>query len=191
MANKQLILGTVCAAVVAVVGLMAMTGGGSGHAFIDPADQTLVRQGGGIYANHCAACHGSALQGQPDWRDRLPNGRLPAPPHDKTGHTWHHPDAMLLDMVKHGLVPGKTAPPGYESDMPAYEGILTDDEIVAVIAYIKSSWPPKVLEEQKEVTLRRRDQPGFTPRQGWKGARLRRDTKYPAPDGEMSYSFHP
>jgi mono/diheme cytochrome c family protein len=64
---------------------------------------------------------------------------------------------MLFDMIKNGLVPGKTAPPGYESDMPAYGAILTDDEIVAVIAYIKSSWPPEVLEAQKEVTL----QPGY------------------------------
>ena len=63
-----------------------------------------------------------------------------------------HPDAMLFDMIKHGLVPGRTAPPGYESDMPAYSAILSDEDIVAVIAYIKSSWPPKVLEAQKEVT---------------------------------------
>ncbi|NGM88494.1 cytochrome c [Parapusillimonas sp. SGNA-6] len=157
MANKQLILGTVCAAIVAVVGVTVMTGGDSGPAFIDPTDQTLVMQGRGIYASHCAACHGEALQGQPNWRDRLPNGRLPAPPHDKTGHTWHHPDTMLIDMIKNGLVPGKTAPPNYESDMPAYGTILTDDEIVAVIAYIKSSWPPKVLEAQREVTLQRHD----------------------------------
>lgn len=128
-----------------------------GPAFIDPADQTLVMQGRAIYANNCAACHGESLQGQPNWRDRMPNGRLPAPPHDKTGHTWHHPDAMLVDMVKNGLVPGKTAPPGYVSDMPAYRDMLSDQEIIAVLAYIKSSWPPKVLEAQKEVTLQRQN----------------------------------
>jgi len=38
--------------------------------------------------------------------------------------------------------------------MPAYRDILTDEEIIAVLAYIKSSWPPKVLEAQKEVTVR-------------------------------------
>lgn len=124
-----------------------------GPAFIDPADQALVINGKEIYNNNCASCHGAELQGQPDWRTRLASGRLPAPPHDKTGHTWHHPDAMLFDMVKNGLVPGKTAPPRYESDMPAYGDVLTDDEIVAVLAYIKSSWPPKVLQAQKETTL--------------------------------------
>ncbi|PLC48633.1 hypothetical protein CR159_17450 [Pollutimonas subterranea] len=114
-------------------------------------------QGRAIYANNCAACHGESLQGQPNWRDRMPNGRLPAPPHDKTGHTWHHPDAMLVDMVKNGLVPGKTAPPSYVSDMPAYRDILSDQEIIAVLAYIKSNWPPKVLEAQKDVTLQRQN----------------------------------
>ncbi|WP_269495725.1 c-type cytochrome [Castellaniella sp. S9] len=114
-------------------------------------------QGRAIYANNCAACHGESLQGQPNWRDRVPNGRLPAPPHDKTGHTWRHPDVMLVDMVKKGLVPGKTAPPGYVSDMPAYRDILSDQEIIAVLAYIKSNWPPKVLEAQKGVTLQRQN----------------------------------
>ena len=129
----------------------------SGPAFIDPADQTLVMQGKAIYANNCATCHGASLQGQANWRERMPNGKLPAPPHDKSGHTWHHPDPMLIDMVKNGLVPGKTAPAGYVSDMPAYSAILSDDEIIAVLAYIKSAWPAKVLQAQKEVTFRQQD----------------------------------
>lgn len=122
-------------------------------AFITPSDQELVARGKGIYTSHCAACHGANLEGQPDWRQRLPNGRLPAPPHDKTGHTWHHPDAVLFDIVKNGLVPGKTAPDGYESDMPAYRQLLSDADIVAVLAYIKSTWPADVLALQKQVTL--------------------------------------
>ena len=61
---------------------------------------------------------------------------------------------MLVDMVKNGLVPGRTAPPGYESDMPAYRNILVDEDIVAVLAYIKSTWPPEVLQAQKQTTLR-------------------------------------
>ncbi|GAA0234016.1 cytochrome c [Castellaniella ginsengisoli] len=156
MSKKRFILGAVGVLVAGAAALLYYGGRDAGPAFIDPADHMLVVTGKAIYANNCAACHGEALQGQPNWRQRLPNGRLPAPPHDKTGHTWHHPDAMLFDMVKNGLVPGKTAPPGYESDMPAYAGILTDEEIVAVLAYIKSDWPPKVLQAQKEVTLQRR-----------------------------------
>lgn len=122
--------------------------------YIDPTDQQLVSRGQAIYAQYCAACHGAKLEGQPDWRTRLANGRLPAPPHDETGHTWHHPDIVLFDIVKHGLVPGRTAPPGHESDMPAYSNILSDTEIAAVLAYIKSTWPKEVREIQQDLSLR-------------------------------------
>ncbi|WP_170942271.1 c-type cytochrome, partial [Noviherbaspirillum denitrificans] len=81
--------------------------------------------------------------------------RLPAPPHDETGHTWHHPDSVLFDIVKNGLVPGRTAPDGYQSDMPAYGTTLSDADITAVLAYIKSTWPSEPLALQKEMTLRR------------------------------------
>jgi len=156
MAKTKLILAIVGVAVAVAGAFIYSTSRNAGPAFIDPSDQQRVVLGKAIYSNSCASCHGESLQGQPDWRQRMANGRLPAPPHDKTGHTWHHPDAMLFDMVKNGLVPGKTAPPGYQSDMPAYREILTDEEIISVLTYIKSSWPPKVLEAQKEMTLRQR-----------------------------------
>lgn len=108
---------------------------------IDPADKAQVAAGRQIYDRHCSACHGANLEGQANWRQRLPNGRLPAPPHDASGHTWHHTDALLFGIVKEGLVPGKYAPADYESDMPAFGAILTDDEIRAVLAFIKSTWP--------------------------------------------------
>jgi mono/diheme cytochrome c family protein len=126
---------------------------GPASAFIDPSDQQLVSRGQIVYAAQCAACHGANLEGQPNWRERLPSGRLPAPPHDPTGHTWHHPDAVLIDIIEHGLVPGRTAPAGYESDMPAYAQLLSDADIVAVLAYIKSTWPAEILELQKQMTL--------------------------------------
>lgn len=127
--------------------------GNSATPYIDPADAALVGRGKAVYATHCAACHGAALEGQPEWRKRLPNGRLPAPPHDESGHTWHHPDSVLVDIVKNGLVPGRTAPDGYASDMPAYASILSDNDVKAVLAYIKSRWPAENLAMQKSMTL--------------------------------------
>jgi mono/diheme cytochrome c family protein len=109
---------------------------------IDPDDATQVALGQPVYAAQCARCHGARLEGQPNWRDRMDNGRLPAPPHDADGHTWHHPDAQLFGITKHGLAP--YVEPGYESDMPAFDGVLTDDQIAAVLAYIKSTWPPDI-----------------------------------------------
>ena len=119
--------------------------------YIDPGNQELVRSGRALYDSHCAACHGSKLEGQPNWRIRREDGRLPAPPHDETGHTWHHPDEVLFDITRNGMVAGRTAPPGYISDMPAYAGILSDEEIIAVLAYIKSRWSADVLALHQEV----------------------------------------
>lgn len=100
-----------------------------------------------IYAANCLACHGDKLQGQPNWQVRKANGRLPAPPHDETGHTWHHPDQVLFALTKYG--PAVMAGQGYESDMPAYEGILSDTQIHQVLGYVKSTWPEKIRREQE------------------------------------------
>lgn len=143
---------------VGAIALLYTAGRDAGPAFIDPADRGLVAQGQTIYEYHCASCHGVTLQGQPEWRKRRADGKLPAPPHDQSGHTWHHSDGMLFDMVKDGLVPGITAPPGYKSDMPAYGQILADEEIIAVLAYIKSNWPANVLQAQQATTMRIRNQ---------------------------------
>lgn len=119
----------------------------------DPkADPAQLALGQKLYAQHCAACHGAKLEGQPDWRKRLPNGRLPAPPHGESGHTWHHPDGMIFAMIKQGLVPPH-APKDYESDMPAFAGKLSDDEIRAVLAYLKSHWTSAdVVAARAEIT---------------------------------------
>ena len=109
-----------------------------------------LRMGERLYQENCASCHGANLEGQPDWRPRLPNGRLPAPPHDASGHTWHHTDRVLFDIVKRG--PAAIVGAGYESDMPGYEGVLTDDEITSIVDYIKSTWPDKERAFQSERT---------------------------------------
>jgi len=120
----------------------------------NPADAGQVAAGAKLYAEHCAACHGARLEGQPNWRQRLPNGRMPAPPHDESGHTWHHTDEVLFGITKYGLVPGKYALPGYESDMPAFGSKLSDDDIRAVLAFIASHWKTKELLDARAEMVR-------------------------------------
>lgn len=99
--------------------------------------QTDGRQ---LYMDHCARCHGAQLEGQPDWMVRKPDGRLPAPPHDASGHTWHHSNGQLLTIVRDGL---EAIAPGYATDMPAFGETLTDEQILAILEFIKSTWPER------------------------------------------------
>jgi mono/diheme cytochrome c family protein len=115
----------------------------------DPDSPSLVARGKAVYTQHCASCHGVNLEGQPNWRERLPNRRLPAPPHDATGHTWHHSDKQLFDMVKNGSA---ALPPGYESDMPLYKDIISDADIWTVLSYIESTWPPHIRRRQEQIS---------------------------------------
>ncbi len=112
-------------------------------------DDPVVALGRSVYVDHCASCHGADLEGQPNWRAPLPNGRLPAPPHDETGHTWHHSDNELVTIIRDGMA---ALVPGYQSDMPAFGGVLTDGEIAAVLAFIKSTWEREARAYQAERT---------------------------------------
>lgn len=122
--------------------------------FIDAGDADLVFEGREVYEANCADCHGFKLEGQPDWRQRGPDGILPAPPHDETGHSWHHPDQMLFAIVKMG---GQAMmPAGVTSGMPAYKDDLSDREIEAALAYIKSRWPDDIRRGQEIRTMQSR-----------------------------------
>ena len=100
-----------------------------------------IEAGRALYAEHCAACHGADLEGAPDWQTPGPDGRLPAPPHDDTGHTWHHGDGMLFDYVQRG---GQAVLDDlgvrFDSGMPGFGDILSDDDIAAILAFIRSTW---------------------------------------------------
>jgi len=120
-------------------------------------DPQVLAKGQAIYTAQCASCHGAKREGQPNWRYRDASGRLPAPPHDATGHTWHHPDQVLFDLVKYGVA--RTAHmPDYVSAMPAYEKTLSDAEIVAVLSWIKAQWPEGIRRKQQEVDAAARRQ---------------------------------
>ena len=123
----------------------------------DPRNDEQVARGLRVYDERCATCHGRNLEGQPSWRARLSNGRMPAPPHDDSGHTWHHADDVLFGITKFGLTP-PYAPTGYMSDMPAFRDALADQQIYDVLAYIKSRWSPRAQRAQAQFTRDARTQ---------------------------------
>ncbi len=107
----------------------------------DPDSPEQVARGGVLYRAQCAQCHGAHLEGQVNWQSPGPDGRYPAPPHDASGHTWHHADEHLFQIIKLG---GQTV----GSNMPAFSGKLSDDEIWATLAFIKSRWPESIRHRQ-------------------------------------------
>lgn len=117
---------------------------------LHPEDPDVLALGKRVYEARCAACHGARLEGQPRWRERDSSGLLPAPPHDASGHTWHHPEGVLFNITKYGVAKAANLK-DYESAMPAFEGVLTDAEIVAVLSWIKSQWPPDIRAQNDEV----------------------------------------
>ena len=115
-------------------------------------DEAEVARGATLYAETCAACHGAALEGAEDWRGRNEDGGFRAPPHDETGHTWHHADAQLFAITKFGTE--EVTGGAVVSDMQGFGEVLTDDEIRAVLAFIKAQWPERVIARHNELNRR-------------------------------------
>jgi len=112
------------------------------HASAAEDDAGRLDLGQALYGQNCASCHGAKLEGQPDWRRRKPDGRMPAPPHDATGHTWHHREDQLFKITKFGTE--EIVGDFYKSDMRGFADALSDDEIRAVLAFIASTWPERI-----------------------------------------------
>ena len=119
---------------------------------LKPNDKIITSLGKEIYTNNCASCHGKNLEGQPNWRERNDAGYLPAPPHDKTGHTLHYSDAYLFQITKYGLE--ELIGEKYPNNMPAYKEILNDKEIIASLSYIKSMWPKSIKNKHDKINSR-------------------------------------
>jgi len=150
--SKSVLVGFTIAAAAAGAGLyfQYVAGKASPIGLLRPGDSAIVAAGKTTYATNCASCHGANLEGEPNWRKPNPDLTMPAPPHSKRGHTWHHADQILFDLTKYGVA--KFIKQGsYKSNMPAYEGVLSDDEIIAVLSYIKSTWPKDVQDRHNQL----------------------------------------
>ena len=97
-------------------------------------EEASIDRGADLYAQYCSECHGDNLEGALDWKRPLADGSYPPPPHDDSGHTWHHPDELLQQIIAQG------GDPAYNSKMPAFGETLSPDEIASVLDFIESRW---------------------------------------------------
>ncbi len=116
-------------------------------------DPAIVALGANVYEANCASCHGADLEGQANWRSPGEDGRLLAPPHDETGHTWHHDSDTLFQLTKYG-VSALINDPDYASNMPIYDGVLSDEEIIALISYTRSTGSEEIRARHTEMENR-------------------------------------
>ncbi len=122
--------------------LLAGCGGGAAGS---QAGSVNLAAGQALYEANCAACHGINGEGEPNWKAPDANGIYPAPPHDGSGHTWHHADALLLQVIRDGSgVPN--------SKMPPYGAILSPAQTEEVLGYIKTFWAQDEREFQQQMT---------------------------------------
>ncbi len=132
--------------VLIIAAFSVATGAIAGHE-LDGRDLAV---GQALYAEHCASCHGANLEGQPNWQTPDENGVLPAPPHDETGHTWHHDNLLLFEYTQLGGEKALAARDisDFASGMPGFEEVISDDEIWDILAYIRSTWSERAQEIQ-------------------------------------------
>lgn len=86
-----------------------------------------------LYLQHCAACHGDRGQGAPQWQRPNPDGSMPPPPLNGTGHAWHHPLKALVTTIANG-----------QGTMPGWRNKLQKPEMLAIIAWFQSLWPDEI-----------------------------------------------
>ena len=107
--------------------------------------EAVFERGGELYQANCASCHGADLAGAADWKTPKDDGSYPPPPHDSSGHTWHHPDRVLIEIIRDG----SDFP---QSRMPPFGDRLADEDIEAILEFIKTSWGPQEKAYQNQIT---------------------------------------
>lgn len=146
------VIGAVGVLLMAVAGGWAVLDGGGDSPERDRLAGADIAAGERLYQENCASCHGADREGQPNWRTRKADGKLPAPPLDGSAHTWHHPDGQLLAIIAQGVE--ALGPEGYKSDMKGFGDRLSASEIRDILAFIKAQWPADIRERQAEITAR-------------------------------------
>ncbi len=101
-------------------------------------DKDSIKLGKVTFEKNCVTCHGAGAQGlTKNWKQKLPNGKFPAPPLNGSAHAWHHSPKALLSTINNGGIP-------YGGWMPAFKDKLSEVEKQALLDYIYNLWPKSI-----------------------------------------------
>ncbi len=135
--------------IVAVLAVASVSANAQSRSGVIIPDAVDIVAGEDLYAENCASCHGANLEGQENWQTPGEDGRVPAPPHDQTGHTWHHADQVIFEYTKLGgqaVMAQKGM--AFDSGMPGFGKQLSDQDIWNILGFVKSTWPQRIRETQ-------------------------------------------
>ena len=99
----------------------------------DLAYPDRIAAGSALYADYCESCHGAGGIGEsPEDPAAQDEFGFKAPALNDDMHAWHHSDAGLRATINEGSP--------RNDRMAAWQDVLSDNEIDAIIAYVKSTW---------------------------------------------------
>lgn len=103
---------------------------------------TSVQEGEKLYTTHCQSCHGAEGVGETYTMESLTNKKyIMAPSLDDSMHAWHHTDEALVKMILDGSQRTERMPSWKKQG-------LTEKDVQALVAYMKSLWGKRALECQ-------------------------------------------
>lgn len=107
------------------------------------SNQSLASAGHALFTNYgCGGCHGPAST------ERAPAlaGLYNTPVAPESGATQVADDGFLRDKI---LTPEKTPLQGFRHTMPSFKGVMPEDDLLRIVAYIKSTGPEQAPQGDK------------------------------------------
>lgn len=122
--------------VVVVAAVAACARGGNAASAQASASAVIARNpgsssdGAAVYLTNCSSCHGADGRGLPDMFPPLAHSAV------VTGDP-----RVLIKIVEDGIQ-GRVVVDGvsYDGDMPQWKGQISDEQLAAVITYVRSAW---------------------------------------------------
>lgn len=101
-------------------------------------DAESVAAGKELYQQYCQACHQQDGIGEKPIPTFLAQpGYITAMPLNESSHAWHHTDEQIIHTILNGLQRTKR--------MPAWKGVISEQQANQILAYLKSLWSDRIL----------------------------------------------